>query len=521
MNQQIYGITYELLQDQGNVLVFGHDGQLSGSALMNLQVQMLQSNSIPRLLPVSIEEFNLSAQLRYDVASKRPLLQVLSSAPIRLLEYYELLFQIVSALEDNKTYMLLEQNYVLHENFIYVGTSIQDVHLCYLPVKELANKRTVAEEIRDLAMSLIGYVREVKGEGFQRILNYCRTEAFRISDLKKLLKNNIQEIHEEAYSSPVHQPSPAPSQGANGHPSAEREYAAAQEGSRLKRTTLQASEVPAAQTKPKSMNQEEVGSLLEVRAYEPLQQRGKIVLILLLVLTNAILLKLYLDDSREGMMLICLGLSLLAFDAAYIFVKFRHLWFGAKVQGQGESINSKQPRPSKKVSKKGKNVVVHSEDVEPKQIQFEKKINIQEGKVQPDSIDPQYYQNLSMQTTLLRPDTSQETVLLDQGMSPLHGQKPPILEVRKGDHVMQQVIHMSSYRIGRDGTAVQHVEDLAGVSRVHLEIKREENDWYAVDLNSKNGSVLNGEAMTANQPYVLRDGDVIKIITTEFVFRTE
>jgi hypothetical protein len=50
-----------------------------------------------------------------------------------------------------------------------------------------------------------------------------------------------------------------------------------------------------------------------------------------------------------------------------------------------------------------------------------------------------------------------------------------------------------------------------GVSRRHAVIRRGENTLTLIDLGSTNGTHLNGQRLTPNQPRVLRDGDEIRM----------
>lgn len=50
-----------------------------------------------------------------------------------------------------------------------------------------------------------------------------------------------------------------------------------------------------------------------------------------------------------------------------------------------------------------------------------------------------------------------------------------------------------------------------GVSRVHACIRRSEDALTLVDMGSVNGTYLNGQRLTPNQPRVLRDGDEIRL----------
>ncbi|NLF74089.1 MAG: FHA domain-containing protein [Chloroflexi bacterium] len=56
-----------------------------------------------------------------------------------------------------------------------------------------------------------------------------------------------------------------------------------------------------------------------------------------------------------------------------------------------------------------------------------------------------------------------------------------------------------------------------GVSRRHASIRRGENTLMLVDLGSANGTHLNGQRLTPDQPRVLRDGDEVRM--GKLVFR--
>ena len=50
-----------------------------------------------------------------------------------------------------------------------------------------------------------------------------------------------------------------------------------------------------------------------------------------------------------------------------------------------------------------------------------------------------------------------------------------------------------------------------GVSRIHAALRRGEDVLSIVDLESANGTFLNGQRLAANQPRLLRDGDEIRL----------
>lgn len=79
---------------------------------------------------------------------------------------------------------------------------------------------------------------------------------------------------------------------------------------------------------------------------------------------------------------------------------------------------------------------------------------------------------------------------------------------------------------GRSDSATKTYPDLdltpygamdSGVSRTHAAIRRKDKSLMLVDLNSTNGTFINGQQIPPEQPHVIRDGDEIqfgKLIAT-------
>jgi hypothetical protein len=68
--------------------------------------------------------------------------------------------------------------------------------------------------------------------------------------------------------------------------------------------------------------------------------------------------------------------------------------------------------------------------------------------------------------------------------------------------------------LGRSRACDVHVPDV-NVSRRHAELRQEGTTYWIVDLDSTNGTVLNGQAVERER---LRDGDTITLGSTEIVF---
>ncbi len=55
-----------------------------------------------------------------------------------------------------------------------------------------------------------------------------------------------------------------------------------------------------------------------------------------------------------------------------------------------------------------------------------------------------------------------------------------------------------------------------GVSRRHALIHREEDGYYITDLNSTNGTRINGRRLLPNTPCRLSSGDIVRLGRFEF-----
>ena len=74
-------------------------------------------------------------------------------------------------------------------------------------------------------------------------------------------------------------------------------------------------------------------------------------------------------------------------------------------------------------------------------------------------------------------------------------------------------------RIGKLADAVDAVIPSPVVSRIHARVIRRENGWFLEDLNSRNGTYVNGK-ITAAGGTPLADGDRVRFADAGFVFRT-
>lgn len=102
----MYGLTRDFIRNGGAFMVLEKADGLRMEELSRVQMGMLSSNQIPRLLPVHIREVDRNVTLQYDISGYKMLSQMLKSSKIKLRVLYGLLFQLADAFTECRQYML-------------------------------------------------------------------------------------------------------------------------------------------------------------------------------------------------------------------------------------------------------------------------------------------------------------------------------------------------------------------------------------------------------------------------------
>ena len=72
--------------------------------------------------------------------------------------------------------------------------------------------------------------------------------------------------------------------------------------------------------------------------------------------------------------------------------------------------------------------------------------------------------------------------------------------------------------IGKMENAADVVIPRPTVSRVHARIRKVEEGYFLTDLNSRNGTSVNGRMLKANEEYQLQDEDEVDFAEARYVF---
>jgi len=73
--------------------------------------------------------------------------------------------------------------------------------------------------------------------------------------------------------------------------------------------------------------------------------------------------------------------------------------------------------------------------------------------------------------------------------------------------------------VGKLEQAVDYCIPISIISRLHSKIKSSQNKYYVIDLNSKNGTYVNGKLLEGEKEYELMEGDEVRFADVVFSFK--
>ena len=73
--------------------------------------------------------------------------------------------------------------------------------------------------------------------------------------------------------------------------------------------------------------------------------------------------------------------------------------------------------------------------------------------------------------------------------------------------------------IGKHTGLADHILDKPTVSRFHVRIMEKGGDYFLTDLNSTNGTKVNGKLLAANEEIMLKEGDEVQIAEEKYFWK--
>ena len=107
-----------------------------------------------------------------------------------------------------------------------------------------------------------------------------------------------------------------------------------------------------------------------------------------------------------------------------------------------------------------------------------------------------------------------ETVVLSAGQT----EGPASLVSREPVELATIYLDRDLMVIGKMENAADAVISLPTVSRIHAKIRKVDEEYYLSDLNSRNGTSVNGRLLKTGEEYQLQDEDQVEFAQARYIF---
>ncbi|MRN51797.1 FHA domain-containing protein [Paenibacillus sp. LC-T2] len=534
------------MQQDGIYMTLGEQPGLRADKLNMVQARMLMNSSIPHHLRLLLKEIDLNITLEYAVSRKKMLSHLLKGERLSMTTFLGLLLQIARGMEDGRLYMLRAEQYALHEDYIFIDGSLQNgkVYLTYIPLENAESAVRPGEGFKSLIMVLMMSITELTGNGVQRILQYCGEDGFTPAGFRELLAELMTEGDSVL---PLTDPTIIVEQPVAGKLPHEQvsELPTREAAAPVRKNTVQDERgsaslrhnpTPWMSGYPSLGLKEEqrpVSSMGDEVDFKQQSSSSRTYIVLACLLGDALLWKfLYLNSPKLLWLVVCEVVTLTLAVLSWL------VWSGRirlgisedeeDMEEEAADIGSNMIR-KELVRDLSRNPVTSVHPAAPMRDVREalKPSNIVEspqissfGGSQKDTNSYGVKAPIPIAATALLPreqvpDKEQEIERMKRNI--------PYLErcdAESGGNAEKIELNRPSFIIGRSAEVAQYVEVSEGASRVHAEISRSPEGYIIKDLDSRNGTFFQGEAMIPYKEYPLTEGAAFMIVKGKYTFRT-
>lgn len=431
-------------------------------------VRMVLSNAIPCLLSCRLQSMNGQALLYYDITSRQTVSAVFEKRKVGARELKQLFGGILEALESLSAFLMNPDHLVLRPEYLYMDVETGTLYFCYVP----GHGRDVRQQFREFCEYLLPKIDHqeeqavVQGYGvYRRVME----EQFSFQDLEESLYGaQEEEIHFE----------------------------------KTKRKSVKEPELAPEEAEPMELPPEWSGSFSSRREEEKIaghrtreEKKEKadwlpcflgvgVMTILFLGIAGAKKLGYvpWLDASLLlGILLVGGGIFFLIW---MIYCNQKRKKEAPVLPGSLEKEWERENVPEEK--RKGE---------EPERFQAEEK-----GR-----------EDFPREELA---ETYGETVILSSSQQ---NRKAALVSKEPG-LLATIVLEEELTVIGKLPMAADVVIPVETVSRIHAKIRKEGEDYYLSDLNSRNGTSVNGQMLQGDERYCLKEQDEVHFGGAVYVF---
>lgn len=429
------------------------------------QVRMLVGNVIPSLLKCRIQGMDGRFLVYFDITSKQAL-SVLYEEKKMGVEDLRLIFGgFVKAMEDAAEYLMNPGQFIISPEYIYTDIEKQEIYFCMMPGYE----KDIKEQFQFLTEYILPKIDHQDQDAV--ILGY--------GVYKRAMEDSfhLEHIKEELYKT----------QGQQGTTTTKAEQMKTESEQRQESEDFNPEEEGFWENE--EINQEFVRDGEKSKRLSLPQKTGVIVLAAILLCgIAATTLMGYLPYLETGTIL---GIIIVLVACVMLFV------YVSKIKKKPGAL--RQGREEERDKPKGITGKVPTDQTDQSQNTIQSVVKSTNKPV--------------VKSSQLHADYG-ETVVLSAGA--VSG--PASLVSKEPGELATIYINEDLTVIGKLETACDAVISLPTVSRIHAKIRKKEDAYYLTDMNSRNGTAVNGRLLLPDEEYRLEPEDEVDFAQARYIF---
>ena len=451
-------------------------------ATAGYEARMLAHNEIRGLLRMYITYQDGLPLYCYDITSRQPLSRLLETRFITREEICQLLIQIHAALSGMEEYLLDAGGVLLEPEYIYLDAERKSVRFCYMP----GFHGEVQKQFQSLAEYMLPKLDHEDGKAVMlgySVYRRALEDSFHLEYIKEELYK-ICNSDEEDFS-PYEKKKTVVQEDRMTEEEKEDNLWQMENWERASVSGNEKQKKVSADSQKRKTN----------KIWKPVAGFGA-ALVLLLGITAGMAGGYIPRISKEIFLLGILAAMILGM-LSYILIN--------KVCGKKKKLDT--PVPEQKYGAAEKETAVYSED--------QKESGALSGSNSGDS--RKELEKIKKNIPTKAEDFSDgfgETVVLSAGAS----KGPATLVSREPGELATIYLEKDITVIGKLETAADAVINIPTVSRIHAKIRKREGAYYLADLNSRNGTSVNGQLLKTGEDYLLEDEDEVDFAQARYIF---
>lgn len=500
--KQSYDIVYKNSAGR-NLIVYTFIDQ---AELVNYQLEMLANNRINGLLKSEVMRINGEIHLQFDITSLVTVKKLFERRKFSRRDFLCLIKQTVEILETMERYLLDNSRIVFDSTYIFVDPQNLKLGYAYLPIKDRPQS---LDELKDLLLdaiiSDIRFIDEPSDDYIQRLIEILKDPEFEESSLKKYL-NEVDRVK----AVPIH----------NGNTERDLPKPKKEDNNQLT---------------PRQKEEWSVNRTVKIkRMYYPV--KSYIVLFsvigMLFLFCVTLVLSGILSPRNPDSLLSLFGFILIGGAVTYL-------------------IYSKLFTPDKKIER----VVEERPDKTERDIEERhNKIELLTGK---EYVNKAFSVPMHRSTDTYNESTAQKEAASTLSRAPLlmpkqnmlFAEKNEMSEIRPfnsslekvqiqdktlilnasnlnlpylkrmlGNSIETIVIEQLPFMMGRLEGQVDYCVNNPAIGKLHAEITKRSESYFISDMNSRNGTIINGVRIEPTNEKNIKDGDRITLGNEDFIF---